>query len=320
MLFPGHSPWSRDNSDLGLSTSQLAAVIRDNSLVRDELRYSRPTADDLAEDLAESDTSFSADLVLQEENGFELWLGSMDDALCFDGLKKRGIDGFLNCALEECDQECAVFRAQSSGRGRRRCHARGPSAQTDGVQIGRMMDGCRSLSRDQVRALAAFDGGWYSIMLGCDIAFLGIAADDEPDYEMTKHFSEATEFLLQCRKEGRKVLVHCVMGINRSATAAVAFLCGGLGMSLEEAVNLASQHRGHILSNESFLRQLVESYGHTGMGTKNLAGPVVPVQGTAAPGSNNVPDSRGIGALFASVSEKSLRACFQSDLQPIKAT
>lgn len=54
------------------------------------------------------------------------------------------------------------------------------------------------------------------------------------------------------------------MGINRASVAAVAFMCSGLGMSLEEAVDLISKERGHVLSNRSFLRELVTIYGSAG--------------------------------------------------------
>lgn len=123
------------------------------------------------------------------------------------------------------------------------------------------VDGCPRLDRDQIKAIASFDSDWYSLMLNSDVAYLGIAANDEPGYAMDDHFGETMEFLEQCRGEGRRVLVHCVAGINRSSTALIAFLCASLGMQLEEAVELTSKRRGYILSNSSFLEQLVESFG-----------------------------------------------------------
>merc|ERR1712150_286737 len=92
-------------------------------------------------------------------------------------------------------------------------------------------------------------------------------ARDEAGYPMGEHFTEITEFLNNCRSECRKVLIHCIMGINRSSTALVAFLCGGLSMSLEDAVSLTSQRRGHILSNDSFLDQLITVWGPEAMGS-----------------------------------------------------
>jgi len=203
--------------------------------------------------------AFSADLVLRdEESGFELWLGSLEDALNIEGLRLHGINAILNCALEECENECAPYRAKLGGR--RRCHARGPSAMAapDHDVEGRS----KLLDRDQIKSIALFDGQWYSDMLDCDTSFCGIAAEDKSEYAMDQHFHDAVEFLGSCREEGRRVLVHCIMGINRSSTALIAFLCQDLGMTLPDAVALCSKHRGYILSNHSFLDQLVRQYGH----------------------------------------------------------
>lgn len=207
-----------------------------------------------------SSARFSADLVYQEENGFELWLGSLEDALSLEALKQRDITGLLNCALEECCRECAPFRSHTTPDNqlcrRRRTHARGSSLAHDGEAA----ESRRKLPADVLRGLVEFNSFWYSEMCDCDMAYLGLEALDEDGYRMDKHFEEVHIFLDECRNEGRKVLVHCVMGINRSSSTLVSFLCGGLGMDLDEAVALAARHRGYILSNNSFLDQLIERY------------------------------------------------------------
>eukprot|EP00928_Gymnodinium_smaydae_P011549 TRINITY_DN14248_c0_g1_i2.p1 TRINITY_DN14248_c0_g1~~TRINITY_DN14248_c0_g1_i2.p1 ORF type:complete len:292 (-),score=43.73 TRINITY_DN14248_c0_g1_i2:254-1129(-) len=206
-----------------------------------------------------SGSTFSADLVFQED-GFELWLGSLEDALNLEALNTQCIDAVLNCATEECERECAVFRR--AGRGRRRCHARGPSAMTDGCGMdGEPSNGLAALDRDQVRAMASFDAEWYSGILDYNVAFCGIAAADEFGYAMDGHFADIMVFLGKCRAERRKVLVHCIMGINRSSAAVVAFLCCGMGMNLLDAITLTSEKRGYILSNGSFLDQLIVHFG-----------------------------------------------------------
>jgi hypothetical protein len=223
---------------------ELEAIINENGNRREQERLNGSTA------------NFSADCVYREDNGFELWLGSLEDALNLEALEENGITGILNCALEDCRLECACFKP-SGGFGRRRCHARGASAMkgADVTATSKQMD------RDQIKGLASFDEDWYSMMLGQGVAYLGIAADDKPGYAMDAHFSESQDFLAQCRQEGRRVLVHCVMGINRSSTALVAFLCTDRQISLQDAIDLTSKGRGFILSNESFLQQLCDSYG-----------------------------------------------------------
>jgi len=208
------------------------------------------------------ESSFGADLILQEESGFELWLGSLDDALSLDALQSRHINAFLNCASEECDRECASFRMPVRG-SRSRSHARGPSISKDRdvFMCANAVDGHKTLAADQVKAVASFDHEWYSDTLGYSTAYLAISAEDNGSYLMDRHFPEIVTFLMSCRQERRRVLVHCVMGVNRSSAALAAFLCEGLGVDLEESIVSISRRRGHILSNRSFLDQLVAKYG-----------------------------------------------------------
>lgn len=228
------------------SIVDLDAIIQNNGTAREHER--------LTVEVHQDGSRFGADLVYKEDSGFELWLGSLEDALNLGALRQNRINGILNCAVEESRGECAC--RQGGGGGRRiRSHARGPSAMKS--------SDCASgeLDRDQIWALASFDPEWYSIMVKEDVAFLGIAACDEPSYPMDEHLPEIIDFLKQCRAEGRRVLVHCIQGINRSSMALVAFLCANLEMKLEDAVDLASKRRGFILSNVSFLEQLARSFG-----------------------------------------------------------
>lgn len=52
-----------------------------------------------------------------------------------------------------------------------------------------------------------------------------------------------------------KVLVHCVVGVSRSATLVLAFLMLHRQLSLRQAVIAVRQHRW-IFPNRGFLRQL----------------------------------------------------------------
>lgn len=120
------------------------------------------------------------------------------DALSLRVLRDCGFGAVLNCAVEECERECAAHRG--GGRGRRRAHARGASLYDE-----ERLDG-GELDRDRVRATAQFDGEWYSRMLGRETVLLGISADDAEGYDMQQHFAEVSEFLSSCRAEGKKVL------------------------------------------------------------------------------------------------------------------
>jgi len=208
--------------------------------------------------------SFAADLILRED-GFEVWLGSLDDALSLEALSEAGVNAILNAALQDSFTECAIFK-QSCGR-RTRVHARGVSAMQESGGTDRDSVHDLAMSFEQVRERATFDGEWYSQMLSRDVMYLGLDAEDAEDYDITKHFLESIEFLDRCRKDRRKVLVHCVMGINRSSALLVAYLCDpdiGRGMHLQEALALVAGLRGPILSNKTFLRDLLATFPSAG--------------------------------------------------------
>ena len=65
------------------------------------------------------------------------------------------------------------------------------------------------------------------------------------------------EFLQECKHSGRKVLVHCYAGHNRSACMCVCWLLVHQGMTLLEALDWVQSRRGTIVSNHGFRLQLV---------------------------------------------------------------
>mmetsp|Transcript_78674 Transcript_78674/g.138755 ORF Transcript_78674/g.138755 Transcript_78674/m.138755 type:complete len:281 (-) Transcript_78674:64-906(-) len=271
------------SEEAAMLRASLQAMVHQIGTKREEMRARQQQEEasarerEAAESLLESSSSseprkasppvqFAADLVLREETGFELWLGSLEDALNLRGLRERGISAVLNCALEDCEAEVACFRPTRSQR-RARSHTRNRS-----MEDGALGGGWIGLHRDQVWSLASFDADWYSDVLELDVAYEALAAKDEVGYNMQQHYPEVTEFLKQCRRDGKKVLVHCVMGINRSVSATVAFLAGSMGMSLKAAVRLAAERRGCVLSNASFLDQLIRAYGSEEMARTSSQG------------------------------------------------
>lgn len=54
-----------------------------------------------------------------------------------------------------------------------------------------------------------------------------------------------------------KILVHCLMGMSRSATLSIGFLMLRRGMTVEQALTQVRQHRG-VRPNNGFLSQLIE--------------------------------------------------------------
>ncbi|XP_072901426.1 serine/threonine/tyrosine-interacting-like protein 2 isoform X1 [Hemitrygon akajei] len=93
---------------------------------------------------------------------------------------------------------------------------------------------------------------------GLEIEYLGIEADDFPDFDLSKYFRKAAEFmdeaLLTCRG---KVLVCSVMGTSRSAAFVASYLMIFHHMTIMEALMTLRKKRP-IYPNEGFIKQLRE--------------------------------------------------------------
>ncbi|ROI69451.1 Dual specificity protein phosphatase 26 [Anabarilius grahami] len=91
---------------------------------------------------------------------------------------------------------------------------------------------------------------------GMGVTYMGIDAQDSPTYDMSAHFNNGAEFIHRALNEGGKILVHCHVGISRSATLVLAYLMLKQNMTLVEAIKKVKDERG-IYPNQGFLRQLI---------------------------------------------------------------
>ncbi|XP_073957970.1 dual specificity protein phosphatase 3-like isoform X1 [Choristoneura fumiferana] len=87
------------------------------------------------------------------------------------------------------------------------------------------------------------------------LRYRGFPLMDLPTTDISKYFHIAANFIDEGVSRGGRVLVHCFMGVSRSATCAIAFLMIKRGMSLTEAMALVRSRRD-IHPNEGFIRQL----------------------------------------------------------------
>jgi len=88
---------------------------------------------------------------------------------------------------------------------------------------------------------------------------LAIDALDMGGYDIfKKDVPEALEFLEWCSSRGRRVLVHCYAGMNRSATVCAAWKLRSQGYPLDSAVRHMAMQRGFILGNPTFVCGLVD--------------------------------------------------------------
>nr|XP_020136137.1 dual specificity protein phosphatase 13 isoform X2 [Microcebus murinus] len=91
---------------------------------------------------------------------------------------------------------------------------------------------------------------------GMPLEYYGIEADDNPFFDLSIYFLPIARYIRTALSipQGR-VLVHCAMGVSRSATIVLAFLMICENMTLVEAIQTVQAHRD-ICPNTGFLRQL----------------------------------------------------------------
>mmetsp|Transcript_4382 Transcript_4382/g.11987 ORF Transcript_4382/g.11987 Transcript_4382/m.11987 type:complete len:217 (-) Transcript_4382:725-1375(-) len=93
------------------------------------------------------------------------------------------------------------------------------------------------------------------------ISYLAIAAQDLPTYPLLKNTAgkQALEFLRSAHgSTTNAVLVHCVQGVNRSATLLAAHLVACSGSEPMHVVRQLRNGRGPVLTNKGFRIQLVQ--------------------------------------------------------------
>jgi hypothetical protein len=77
------------------------------------------------------------------------------------------------------------------------------------------------------------------------------------DMLTTHYLQEATSFLNGRLRQGMSVLVHCEMGVSRSATVCIAYLMQYHNMTRDQAYIILKQRRPSINPNEGFWQQLL---------------------------------------------------------------
>lgn len=119
-----------------------------------------------------------------------------------------------------------------------------------GIGITHVLNAAEGLHIGQVDTNATY----YK---GTPIVYLGLPLMDLPESQISTHFNEAASFIEGALQSRGKVLVHCVMGMSRSATIVIAYLMLRKGLNAEAAVRSIRMHRD-VRPNDGFLQQLCE--------------------------------------------------------------
>ncbi|XP_040928340.2 dual specificity protein phosphatase 26-like isoform X1 [Betta splendens] len=92
------------------------------------------------------------------------------------------------------------------------------------------------------------------------ISYMGVEAHDSCNFDMSVNFQAAADFIHRGLSKGGKVLVHCHVGVSRSATLVLAYLMLKHQLTLVEAICAVKENRG-VIPNRGFLRQLIKLDG-----------------------------------------------------------
>nr|CAB3240230.1 DUSP8.16 dual specificity phosphatase [Phallusia mammillata] len=91
-----------------------------------------------------------------------------------------------------------------------------------------------------------------------DQHFRRIAVRDNYQEKITPYLDEAVKFIESARVKNERVLVHCLAGVSRSATVAIAYVMYYLRLGSDDAYRFVKEKRPTISPNFNFLGQLME--------------------------------------------------------------
>lgn len=89
--------------------------------------------------------------------------------------------------------------------------------------------------------------------------YLNVRVYDDEKTDLLKHWDDTFKYITKARKEGSKVLVHCKMGVSRSASVVIAYAMKAYNWDFGQALKHVKDKRNCIKPNSSFLLQL-ETY------------------------------------------------------------
>ncbi|KAM9221450.1 dual specificity protein phosphatase 8 [Dugong dugon] len=92
----------------------------------------------------------------------------------------------------------------------------------------------------------------------CESHFMRIPVNDSYCEKLLPWLDKSIEFIDKAKLSSCQVIVHCLAGISRSATIAIAYIMKTMGMSSDDAYRFVKDRRPSISPNFNFLGQLLE--------------------------------------------------------------
>nr|XP_057919489.1 protein phosphatase Slingshot homolog 3 [Doryrhamphus excisus]XP_057919490.1 protein phosphatase Slingshot homolog 3 [Doryrhamphus excisus] len=91
--------------------------------------------------------------------------------------------------------------------------------------------------------------------------YMNIRVYDVEATDLLSHWTDTYNFINSARKSGQAVLVHCKMGVSRSASTVIAYAMKQQRWSLDVALAYVRDRRSIIKPNEGFTKQLQTYHG-----------------------------------------------------------
>ncbi|XP_042349228.1 protein phosphatase Slingshot homolog 3 [Plectropomus leopardus] len=88
------------------------------------------------------------------------------------------------------------------------------------------------------------------------LTYMNIRVYDVEATDLLSHWTDTFNFINTARKSGQAVLVHCKMGISRSASTVIAYAMKQQRWSLDVALTYVRDCRAIVKPNEGFMKQL----------------------------------------------------------------
>lgn len=98
--------------------------------------------------------------------------------------------------------------------------------------------------------------------------YFNVRVYDDEKTNLLKHWDNTFKYISQAKNDGSKVLVHCKMGVSRSASVVIAYAMKAYGWTFNEALDHVKTNRNCIKPNKNFLTQL-ETYQGMLLAMKN---------------------------------------------------
>lgn len=89
--------------------------------------------------------------------------------------------------------------------------------------------------------------------------YFNVRVCDDEKTDLLKYWDDTFKYITSAKKNGSKVLVHCKMGVSRSASVVIAYAMKAYNWDFQTAMHHVKEKRTCIKPNTSFLSQL-ETY------------------------------------------------------------